>query len=132
MNDIETTHVLNCNSDDVVMLNSDGQPPQTSLSANASCVMPEESPPTPNISPQTRRTSVYPNLVPNAPFWVQINSKSNFNRDDYQLHDEEFNIVGIIGEIGPSEDLLYEIQFEDGHTAIVPPLLSVLAHCSCQ
>ena len=132
MNDIETTPVLNHNSDDIIMLNSDGQPLETNLSANSSGLMPEESPPTPNISPQTRRTSVYPDVIPNVPFWVQINSKSNFNRDDYQLDDEEFNIVGIIGEFGEGEGLLYEVQFEDNHTAIVPPLYAVFAHCSCQ
>lgn len=132
MNDIETTLVLNHNSKDAVRLNSDGQPLQTTRSANSSSLMSQEFPPTPNISSQTRRRAVYTDVIPNAPFWVQINPKSNFNRDDYQLDDGEFNIVGIIGEIGQGDGSLYEVQFEDHHTAIVGPLLSVFTHGSCQ
>jgi hypothetical protein len=132
MKDGEITPVLDDISDCVVVLNYDRQPLQTTLSANSFNTIPEESPPTLNIPLQTRRTGVYTDVTPNAPFWVQINPKPNFNRDDYQLDDEEFNIVGIVGEIGQGEDLLYEVQFQDDHTAIVPPLLSSFAQCSCQ
>ena len=93
---------------------------------DSSILMAEEYQPISNTSSQTRRTPVYPDVISNAPFCVQINSKSNFNRDDYQLDDEEFNIVGIIGDIGQGDSALYEVQFEDGHTAIVPTQLSSL------
>lgn len=132
MNDIETTSVVRYNSDDSFLLSSDGQPLQTTLSADSSILMVEESPPVSNTSSQTRRTLVYPDDISNAPFCVQINSKSNFNRDDYQLDEEEFNIVGIIGDIGQGDSALYEVQFEDGHTAIVPTQLSCFAYCSSQ
>ena len=53
-------------------------------------------------------------------FFVEINPKGeDFRREDYFLDEEEFTIVGIIGEIGEGDDIIYEVQFEDDHTAQV-------------
>jgi len=54
-----------------------------------------------------------------ASFWVEINPKPGLDRDDYEADDDEFNVVGIIGELGEGDDIEYEVQFEDDHTALV-------------
>jgi len=71
--------------------------------------------------PETRPLGVYNDMVPaNKPFWVEINPKGDsFNRDDFIMNEEEFRIVGIFGDIGEGDDISYECQFEDDHTAIV-------------
>ena len=74
-----------------------------------------------NYEPEARPVGVYNDLVPaNKPFWVEINPKGDsFNRDDFIIDEEEFRIVGIYGDIGEGDDISYECQFEDDHTAIV-------------
>jgi hypothetical protein len=73
--------------------------------------------------PYERPVGVYMDVVPaNKPFWVEINPKEDtFNRDEYTVDEEEVSIVGIYGDIGEGDDISYECQFEDDHTAIVRP-----------
>jgi hypothetical protein len=58
-------------------------------------------------------------IPPDAPFWVEINPIPDIERDTYNKIEEEFNIVGIIGDIGEGDEVQYEVQFEDYHTATV-------------
>lgn len=44
---------------------------------------------------------------------------ADFDRDAYTKDEEEFNAVGIVGEIGEGDDISYEVQFEDTHLATV-------------
>ena len=81
--------------------------------------------------PMTRETSihsvrpadVYNSTIPvDKLFWLEITAKPDgFDRDAYEMDEEEFRVVGIFGEIGEGDDAMYEVQFEDDHTAIVPP-----------
>src|ERR1700736_77081 len=74
----------------------------------------------------TRDVDVYKDAVQSSqPFWIEINPTPNLNRDAYEVDDEEFNIVGIFGEIGEGDDILYDIQFEDDHTATVASHVSI-------
>lgn len=104
---------------DVVALTSDKQP-QRSRSIESSSTRSLGSTPVRHQLPQTRRPQVYNDVLPrNKPFWVEINPKPEFNREDYQVDDEEFNIVGIFGEVGEGDDVQYEAQFEDDHIVTV-------------
>jgi hypothetical protein len=69
----------------------------------------------------TRPAARYNDTVPpNARFWVEINPpKAPFDRELYQINDDEFNVVGVTHHVGGEEDRRYEVQFEDGHTAMV-------------
>lgn len=72
----------------------------------------------------TRRTPVYNDIVPSdSKFWVEINQPSSpdFNRNLYDIDEDEFNVVGIYDEIGEGSEKVYEVQFEDGHIATVTP-----------
>ena len=44
---------------------------------------------------------------------------ADFDHDAYTRDEEEFNAVGIVGEIGEGDDISYEVQFEDSHLATV-------------
>jgi hypothetical protein len=56
-----------------------------------------------------------------AKFWVEIHPMNpmEFRRDEYVFDEREINVVGIIGEVGEGDDVMYEVQFEDDHIAIV-------------
>lgn len=72
------------------------------------------------ISLQTHPIGEYNDIVAqNEPFWVEVNPKPEFHRNDYEINEEEFNVVGIFGETGQGDALQYEVQFEDDHTATV-------------
>ena len=94
------------------------QPTRVTSSASSSTLTPA---PDILIVP-TRRTPVYNDIVPSdSKFWVEINrpSLSDFNRDLYDIDEDEFNVVGIYDEIGEGAEKAYEAQFEDGHMAMV-------------
>ena len=53
-------------------------------------------------------------------FWVEINPMSKaFDRSTFEIDEREFNVVGIARETDNGDNILYEVQFEDGHTATV-------------
>ena len=81
-----------------------------------------ESTPSRDIWPPTRSESAYDDdILPNSRFWVQIDRDPEFNRDEFEVDEQEFNVVGIFGEVGEHDDLQYEVQFEDDHTTTVVP-----------
>ena len=73
------------------------------------------------FDPSNYPVGVYTDPLPSdRKFWVEIHPKdANFIREEYSLDEEEFTVVGIIGEIGEGDDITYEVQFEDDHTAQV-------------
>jgi hypothetical protein len=81
--------------------------------------------PAPDILvPPTRRTPVYNDVIPpEAKFWVEINppNQPGFDRESYEIDEEEFNVVGIFDDTGDGngDDKIYEVQFEDDHLASV-------------
>jgi hypothetical protein len=79
-----------------------------------------------DISLLQTQLAAYNEIVhPGASFWVEINPHpQSFDRDSIAIDHEEFHIIGIFGEVGEGNDLLYEVQFEDDHTAIVCPLIT--------
>jgi hypothetical protein len=53
-------------------------------------------------------------------FWIEINPKSaGFDRDAYEIDEEETNVVDIYGEMGEGDNIMYKVQFEDDHIATV-------------
>lgn len=87
------------------------------------------------FDPSNYPVGVYNDTVPSShKFWVEINPKDgSFIREEYSLDEEEFTIVGIIGEIGEGDDITYEVQFEDDHTAQVRlhSIILVLQRTDC-
>ena len=70
---------------------------------------------------EVRPRGIFTDSVPEtASFWVEINPKPGLDRNDYEADDDEFNVVGIIGELGEGDNVEYEVQFEDDHTTLVP------------
>lgn len=68
----------------------------------------------------TTRQEPYNSDIPSgAPFWVEIRPPPDLQRDLYMRNEEEFNVVGIFGDVGEGDNTLYEVQFEDDHTATV-------------
>jgi hypothetical protein len=69
---------------------------------------------------EARPQGVFTDRIPDgACFWVEIHPKQDFIRNEYEADDEEFYVVGIVGEIGEGDDIQYEVQFEDDHSALV-------------
>src|SRR5437762_14166503 len=105
MNVAETTHVLNGAIDENspnghVALNNEGRSLQRTRSASSSSLTSAGSTPSRGMTPPTCHRALYDDFIPNNPFWVEINPKPGFNRDDYEIDEQEFHIVGIFGEIG--------------------------------
>jgi hypothetical protein len=101
--------------DTIVVEQREGSSDSSSLSSIRS---------TPSVfmfDPSNYPVGVYNDTVPSDwKFFVEINPKDgSFIREEYVLDEEEFNVVGIIGEIGEGDDMIYEVQFEDDHTAQV-------------
>jgi hypothetical protein len=110
---------------DVVALNSDKRP-QRRRSIDSSSLRSLGSTLSRDKSPQTRRQPVYNDVLPpNKPYWVEINPTPDFNREDYHVDDDEFNIAGIFGEVSEGVDVQYEVQFEDGHIVTVIALFVI-------
>lgn len=80
------------------------------------------------FDPSNYPAGVYTDTIPSdAKFYVEIKPKGpDFEREDYLIDEEEFKIVGIIGEIGEGDDIKYEVQFGDDHIAKVCPFLCQL------
>jgi hypothetical protein len=91
-----------------------------SLGSSSSLTPPGDTP-SREMSPLTTRVGVYNDTVPvDQPFWLEMNPKSaDFKRDAYEIDEDEFTVVDITGEIGEGDDILYDVQFEDNHTATV-------------
>jgi hypothetical protein len=71
---------------------------------------------------ESRPRGLFNDVVPeNSTVWVEINPKPDFVPGDYEADDNEFNVVGIVGELGEGDDTHYEVQFEDDHIALVTP-----------
>jgi hypothetical protein len=110
---------------DVVALNSDKQH-QRRRSIDSLSLRSLGSTSSRDKPPQTRRQPVYNDVLPpNTPYWVEINPTPEFNREDYHVDDEEFNIVGIFGEVGEGVDVQYEVQFEDDRIVTVIALFVI-------
>jgi len=104
---------------DIAALINDKQPRRSRSTDSPSLRSHGPTPPR-DESPQTRRPPVYNDVLPlNKSYWVEINPKPEFNREDYHVDDEEFNIVGVFGEVGEGVDVQYEVQFEDDHIVTV-------------
>src|SRR5271156_539776 len=54
----------------------------------------------------TRPAALYNDAIPSdAPYWVEIHPpKPPFDRELYEINDEEFNVVGITHHIGGDEE----------------------------
>jgi len=73
---------------------------------------------------EARPQGIFMDRVPEtATFWVEINPKRGLDHNDYKADDDEFNVVGIIGELGEGDHIQYEVQFEDDRIALVPFVL---------
>lgn len=101
--------------DTIAVIQRDGPSDSSTLSSVRS---------TPSVfmfDPSNYPVGVYNDPIPSdSNFCVEINPKgAEFIREEYLLDEEEFTIVGIIGEIGEGDDILYEVQFEDDHTTQV-------------
>jgi hypothetical protein len=93
------------------------------ISDSSSSLTPPGDTPSRDTSPFTTRIGMYNDTVPvDQPFWVEMNPKpADFQRDAYDIDEDEFTVAGITGEIGEGDDILYDVQFEDDHTATVRP-----------
>lgn len=119
-------------SKSVVAINTDERP-QESPSADSSSLTPSGSTLSKDESLGTRGIGVYNDVMPpSTTFWIEVNPKSQFDRDEFELDEEEFDVVGIVGEVGEGDDLQYEVQFEDDHTATVVSLSIMLILASSE
>jgi|SRR5579859_2922501 len=111
--------------EDVTIDTATADPPLVASDApdtNASTLSSLGSTPTRDEAPITARTKAGFNDIvsPDAAFWIEINPpQPTFNRDAYEIDEEEFNVGGIYAEDGEGDDLRYDVQFEDDHTATV-------------
>lgn len=127
MDGIEVTHGSEEGFDvrqelnDVALSGSDTEKHQDAMNVDISPQPPEPSETREPLVQSSRPRALYNDLYPkDRSFWVEITPKPDGSgRNEFEIDEEEFRIVGIFGDIGEGDDIMYEVQFEDDHTAIV-------------